>query len=87
MVSDNDADIFKACWGDKIRVTVINNLNNGNGTSIHWHGIRQFRTMHMDGVNGITQCPIPPNSPNNTFVYEFVAAQYGSSWYVEVASF
>lgn len=37
-----------------------------NGTSIHWHGIRQNQTMHMDGVNGITQCPI---APGDYFVY------------------
>ena len=34
--------------------------------------------MHMDGVNGVSQCPI---APNDYFVYEFKATQYGSSWY------
>ena len=34
--------------------------------------------MHMDGVNGITQCPIAPES---TFNYTWRAMQYGSSWY------
>lgn len=34
--------------------------------------------MHMDGVNGITQCPI---APNDYFVYNFTVTQYGSSWY------
>lgn len=34
--------------------------------------------MHMDGVNGITQCPIAPGS---SFTYEWMAMQYGSSWY------
>ncbi|KAK0714042.1 multicopper oxidase-domain-containing protein [Lasiosphaeria miniovina] len=67
---------IQACWGDTIQVTVINNLK-GNGTSIHWHGIRQFRTMHMDGVNGVTQCPI---RPGDSFTYKFLATQYGSSW-------
>ena len=32
----------------------------------------------MDGVNGVTQCPI---APNDYFVYEFNVTQYGSSWY------
>ena len=32
----------------------------------------------MDGVNGVTQCPI---APNDHFVYEFKVTQYGSSWY------
>ncbi|KAK3387315.1 multicopper oxidase-domain-containing protein [Podospora didyma] len=68
---------IQACWGDLIEITVINKLKY-NGTSIHWHGIRQWLSMHMDGVNGITQCPI---APNDTFVYRFNATQYGSSWY------
>ena len=34
--------------------------------------------MHMDGVNGLSQCPIAPGS---TFVYNWTAMQYGSSWY------
>ncbi len=34
--------------------------------------------MHMDGVNGITQCPI---APGDYFVYKFNVTQYGSSWY------
>jgi FtsP/CotA-like multicopper oxidase with cupredoxin domain len=35
--------------------------------------------MHMDGVNGVTQCPIAPGS---SFTYEWKVMQYGSSWYV-----
>ena len=34
-----------------------NNLTNHNGTSFHWHGIRQFETNWLDGVPGVTQCP------------------------------
>ena len=69
--------LIQACWGDLVEVTVINQLPY-NGTSLHWHGLRQWLSMHMDGVNGITQCPIPPNS---SFTYRFNATQYGSSWY------
>lgn len=29
-----------------------------NGTSVHWHGIRQLNNNEMDGVPGVTQCPI-----------------------------
>ena len=68
---------IQACWGDTLRITVINNLKH-NGTSIHWHGIRQNGTAHMDGVNGVTQCPI---APGDSFVYEWKAVQYGSTWY------
>ena len=34
--------------------------------------------MHMDGVNGITQCPI---MPQDYFTYSWKATQYGSTWY------
>lgn len=68
---------IQACWGDRIIVKVTNKLK-FNGTAIHWHGIRQNFTMHMDGVPGITQCPI---APGDHFIYNFSAIQYGSSWY------
>ncbi|KAG8531337.1 uncharacterized protein KY384_002966 [Bacidia gigantensis] len=68
---------IQACWGDTVEVSVTNNMAH-NGTSVHWHGVRQLLTMHMDGVNGITQCPI---APLDTFVYKFRVMQYGSSWY------
>jgi len=67
-----------ADWGDTIQVTVINKLVT-NGTSIHWHGIRQRNSNLHDGANGITECPIPPNGGQR--VYRFRAQQYGSSWY------
>lgn len=57
---------LKACWGDTIKVTIKNSLKY-NGTTIHWHGIRQNGTMEMDGVNGVTQCPIAPQD-NYTYV-------------------
>ncbi|KAI0893813.1 multicopper oxidase-domain-containing protein [Annulohypoxylon nitens] len=68
---------LKACWGDTIKVTIKNSLKY-NGTTIHWHGIRQNGTMEMDGVNGVTQCPI---APQDNYTYTFKAVQYGSSWY------
>ncbi|KAK3339863.1 multicopper oxidase-domain-containing protein [Lasiosphaeria hispida] len=68
---------IQACWGDLIEITVLNSLST-NGTSIHWHGIRQWFNMQADGVNGVTQCPI---APGDQFVYTFNATQYGSSWY------
>ncbi|KAK3937427.1 putative laccase precursor [Diplogelasinospora grovesii] len=68
---------IEACWGDTIEITVKNNLRY-NGTSVHWHGIRQFGSFQHDGVNGITECPI---APGDTFTYKFRALQYGSAWY------
>ena len=41
-----------------VGVTVHNNFTEDyNGTSIHWHGIRQYQTNWLDGVPGVTQCP------------------------------
>lgn len=68
-----------ADWGDTVVVHVTNNLNLAqNGTSLHFHGIRQNYTNEMDGVVSITQCPTPPGS---TTTYTWKATQYGSSWY------
>lgn len=66
---------IQACWGDNVTVIVTNKLKH-NGTSIHWHGIRQWLSMEMDGVNGITQCPI---APGDSFNYTFRALQVGVS--------
>ncbi|ROW06913.1 hypothetical protein VMCG_04157 [Cytospora schulzeri] len=69
--------LIEACWGDEIVVHVKNNYEK-NGTTIHWHGIRQLYTNHMDGVNGVTQCPI---AKGDEFIYKFRALQYGHTWY------
>ncbi|MCJ1442842.1 MAG: laccase, multicopper oxidase, benzenediol:oxygen oxidorectuctase [Stictis urceolatum] len=66
-----------ADWGDDIVIHVKNSMKN-NGTSIHWHGVRQLLTSEADGVPGVTQCPI---QPGDTMTYRFKATQYGSSWY------
>lgn len=49
-----------------------------NGTSIHWHGLRQWYTNSMDGTNGVTECPL---APGKSKVYTFQATQYGTFWY------
>lgn len=66
-----------ANWGDTLVVTVVNNLQD-NGTSMHWHGIRQMNSGNMDGTNGVTECPIPPGSSKT---YTFLLTQFGTSWY------
>ena len=68
---------IEANWGDIIQVTVRNALT-ANGTSIHWHGMRQLHSVQMDGVNGLTECPIAPGQAKT---YTFKAVEYGSSWY------
>ena len=45
-----------ADWGDTVVVHVTNSLST-NGSSIHFHGIRQNYTNQNDGVVSITQCP------------------------------
>ncbi|PVH90787.1 laccase-like multicopper oxidase [Periconia macrospinosa] len=68
-----------ADWGDTVKVHVINSLTTShNGTSIHFHGIRQNYTVQNDGVASITQCP---TAPGQNITYEWRATQYGSTWY------
>ncbi|EQB53500.1 multicopper oxidase [Colletotrichum gloeosporioides Cg-14] len=70
---------IEANWGDIVEVTVHNNITGPEeGTAIHWHGIHQQGTPWMDGVSGITQCPIVPGE---SFTYRWKASTYGSSWW------
>ncbi|TKA52465.1 hypothetical protein B0A55_12988, partial [Friedmanniomyces simplex] len=63
--------------GDTIVVHIDNQAV--NATSIHWHGIYQNGTPHMDGTVGISQCPIAPGS---MFTYEFtISGQSGTYWW------
>ncbi|KAH6647163.1 multicopper oxidase-domain-containing protein [Truncatella angustata] len=71
--------IVEANWGDWIEVTVSNNIETvAEGTSLHWHGLLMEGTPWMDGVPGVSQCPIAPGSK---FTYRFRATLYGTSWY------
>jgi len=51
--------LIEANWGDTIVVHVRNSILD-NGTSLHFHGIRQNYTNEMDGVASITQCALAP---------------------------
>ncbi|KAH8674148.1 laccase 2 [Xylariales sp. PMI_506] len=64
-------------WGDEVIIHVTNSIST-NGTAVHWHGIRQLNTTDMDGVPGVSQCPI---SPGETMTYKFRMTQYGTTWY------
>ncbi|KAH6717434.1 Cupredoxin [Leptodontidium sp. MPI-SDFR-AT-0119] len=75
--------LIEANWGDWIEVRVHNNIENiangkEEGTAIHFHGVTQNGTVWMDGVPGVTQCPIAPGS---SFTYRFRADAYGSTWW------
>jgi FtsP/CotA-like multicopper oxidase with cupredoxin domain len=68
-----------ADWGDTVVVHVTNSLSTStNGTSIHFHGIRQNFTNQNDGVVSITQCPV---AVGDSITYTWRATQYGSTWY------
>ncbi|TVY74179.1 Laccase-1 [Fusarium oxysporum f. sp. cubense] len=59
--------------GDDVKIFVQNDLN--VETTIHWHGLLQRGTPHMDGVPGVTQDPIPPGG---NYTYRFsTASEYG----------
>jgi len=60
--------------GDHITINVYNHLD--KGTTLHWHGI--LLPWQMDGVEHITQDPIPPGG---VFHYKFTLKQSGTYWY------
>ncbi|KAK3303048.1 multicopper oxidase-domain-containing protein [Chaetomium strumarium] len=66
-----------ADWGDNLVIHVTNNMSN-NGTSVHWHGLRQLNNSINDGVPGVSQCGI---APGETQTYRMRVTQYGSTWY------
>uniref|UniRef100_A0A0B7BKV4 Uncharacterized protein n=1 Tax=Arion vulgaris TaxID=1028688 RepID=A0A0B7BKV4_9EUPU len=66
---------IEVCEGDTIEVKVANMLDNSEGTTIHWHGILQQGTQHMDGTPMVTQCPILMGSH---FTYRFPAVDVGT---------
>ncbi|KAK4095797.1 multicopper oxidase [Parathielavia hyrcaniae] len=66
-------------WGDEVEVTVHNNITGPEeGTAIHWHGIHHQGSPWMDGVSGVTQCPI---APGESFTYRWRATTHGASWW------
>jgi FtsP/CotA-like multicopper oxidase with cupredoxin domain len=68
---------IRASWGDTLQITVKNSLTT-NGTSMHWHGVRQWHSNQMDGTNGITECPL---APGKSRTYTFLCTQFGTTWY------
>ncbi|ESO96136.1 hypothetical protein LOTGIDRAFT_231844 [Lottia gigantea] len=66
------------CENDEIVVNVHNNLETGEGTTIHWHGILQIDSQWNDGVPMVTQCPIVSRT---TFQYKFRASNPGTHFW------
>ncbi|XP_058115230.1 laccase-17-like [Magnolia sinica] len=52
--------------GDRLAVKVVNHVQ--NNITLHWHGVRQFRSGWADGPAYVTQCPI---QTGRTYVYNF----------------
>jgi FtsP/CotA-like multicopper oxidase with cupredoxin domain len=69
---------IEANVGDTFKIKLINNIDDHEGTAIHWHGLFQKDTPWMDGVPSVTFCPI---IPGGEFTYEFKADRVGSSWW------
>uniref|UniRef100_A0A182NBB3 Uncharacterized protein n=1 Tax=Anopheles dirus TaxID=7168 RepID=A0A182NBB3_9DIPT len=68
---------ISVCHNDLIVVDVTNAMG-GTAATIHWHGLHQRATPHMDGVPFITQCPI---AFGDTFRYAFLATEPGTQFY------
>lgn len=68
---------IEANVGDRLVVNVLNSLGN-QSTSLHFHGLFQNGTTHMDGPTQTTQCAIPPGG---RFTYNFTVEQPGTYWY------
>lgn len=67
---------IRAKLGDTLRIKLVNDL--AVPTTIHWHGMHQPGTWRMDGVEGISQEPVPPGAE---FLYEYKATPAGTHWY------
>ena len=61
--------------------TVVVNVTNAidsESVSLHWHGMHQYQSNWMDGVQHVTQCGI---NAGTTFTYIFQANPTGTHWY------
>ncbi|KAK7316620.1 hypothetical protein RJT34_00222 [Clitoria ternatea] len=68
---------IRAQVGDILHIALTNKLST-EGTVIHWHGIRQFRTPWADGTASISQCAI---NPGETYHYRFTVDKPGTYFY------
>ncbi|KAH0561522.1 laccase-5-like isoform X1 [Cotesia glomerata] len=68
---------IQVCKNDYI-VVDVENMAEGVGATMHWHGLFQRNYQHYDGVPYVTQCPI---EAFDTFRYQFLAAESGTFFY------
>ncbi|KAK3670245.1 hypothetical protein LTR78_009900 [Recurvomyces mirabilis] len=69
---------IEARSGDTVIITVRNEIDGGEGLSLHWHGLRIANAM--DGVDGVTQQPIEPGDAF-TYQLDIPQDQSGTFWY------
>ncbi|KAF8155412.1 laccase 17 [Crassisporium funariophilum] len=74
--------LIQANKDDTLHIAVNNQLTDPDmkrSTSIHWHGLFQFRTASEDGPAMVNQCPI---SPAHSYTYDIpLNGQPGTFWY------
>lgn len=68
---------IEICVNDEVLIDVDNQLF-GETTTMHWHGHHQIGTPYMDGVPGVTQCPIESGT---VFTYKFNATNSGTHFW------
>ncbi|XP_076653958.1 uncharacterized protein LOC143359708 [Halictus rubicundus] len=81
---------IEVCLGDTIEVLLYNRLGSQE-LSLHWHGLLQNGSSHMDGVSMVTQCSIlpfggfryklKPKSAGTFFYYAHLVSQQGDGVY------
>ncbi|ODM89025.1 L-ascorbate oxidase, partial [Orchesella cincta] len=69
---------IEADVGDTLEITLINSIQDGQNTTIHWHGIHQKGSIFEDGTSQISQCPLPTGESQ---LYRFNVTQAGTFWY------
>ena len=66
----------QVCKDDKVIVDLVNKQYSDTET-LHWHGLTQKASPHMDGVPFVTQCPLG----HGTFRYQFNASEAGTMFW------
>jgi iron transport multicopper oxidase len=69
--------------GDQVVINLKNSLGN-ESTSLHFHGLYQNKTTHMDGAVQVSQCEITPGS---TFTYNFTVSELPATTYEHTLKF
>ncbi|KAG6906633.1 hypothetical protein DXG01_012849 [Tephrocybe rancida] len=74
--------LIQAQKTDTLHITVNDQLTDitmRQSTSVHWHGLFQFKTASEDGPSGVNQCPI---APGHSYKYDIpLNGQAGTFWY------